>query len=126
LQARLQAQAPAGLSVAAGSVALRQLMPPAAGALAELPTMRVLHADGPAALDLLRDGSVALAVGSWLDLPGDITLLPLLDSPARLLVPRGHPLARVERPAPADLSGHGLVLPRERRTTRQLVDLAYA
>lgn len=125
LRARLDARSPDGLSVAGGSIALRQLLPPVAGAWSGTGTLQVLHAGGAKALDLLRDGSVALAVGSWLDVPGDIEFMPLLHSPACLLVPPGHPLARLDRPATADLAGHGLVVPRDRRSTRQLVDLAY-
>lgn len=124
LQARLLAGTPEALSVAAGSVALRRLLPRAVQAWPEAP-LRVVHAGGAAALDLLREGSVAVAVGSWLDVPGDIEFVPILQSPARLLVPASHPLAAVERPGPAELDGHGLVLPAHRRTTRQLVDLAY-
>lgn len=124
LKARLQAQAPTALSVAAGSVALRRLLPPLAEGWPAA-TLSCRNAGGTAALELLRDGSVALAIGSWLDLPGDIEFLPLLHSPACLVVPASHPLARLERPAPSDLAGHALVLPAGRRTTRQLVDLPY-
>lgn len=124
LQARLQARSPDALAVAAGSVALRSFLPPVVqdwtgGAL------RIVHAGGAAALDQLREGTIAVAIGSWLDVPGDIEFVPLVHSPACLLVPAGHPLARLDRPGPSDLAGHGLVLPAARRTTRQLVDLAY-
>ena len=125
LRARLDARSPDGLSVAAGSNALERLLPPAIAAWAGEAPPLLRHAGGDPALDLLRDGSVAIAVGSWLDVPGDIVFLPLLESPARLLVPSAHPLARLERPAMSDLAGHALVLPRDRRSTRQLVDLAY-
>ena len=129
LQARLQARAPDGLVVAAGSVALQRLLPlavpPGVPPRVADARLHVRHAGGVAALDLLREGSIAIAVGSWLDVPGDIEFVPLLHSPARLLAPASHPLAAVERPGPADLAGHALLLPRGRKTTRQLVDLAY-
>ena len=108
LQARLQAQSPDALAVAGGSVALR-----------------LTHAGGASALDALRDGSAGIAVGSWLDVPGDIEFVPMLQSRACLLLPGSHPLAKVAHPAVADLRGHGLVLPAGRHTTRQLVDLAF-
>lgn len=124
LQARLRARAPDTLSIAAGSVALRRLLPASMAAVPGQP-LRLHHPGGVAALDLLRAGDIALAVGSWLDVPGDIEVLPLLHSPACLVVPASHPLAGIECPSQADLAGHGLVLPAGRRTTRQLVDLAY-
>ncbi len=125
LRARLDARSPEGLSVAAGSIALRRLLPPVVDAWSGEMPLQLNHAGGAAALDLLRDGSVAIAVGSWLDVPADIAFVPLLQSPARLLAPAPHPLALLERPAMSDLAGHALVLPRDRRSTRQLVDLAY-
>ena len=83
------------------------------------------EARGASALDALRDGSAGIAVGSWLDVPGDIEFVPMLQSRACLLLPGSHPLAKVAHPAVADLRGHGLVLPAGRHTTRQLVDLAF-
>lgn len=124
LQARLRAQSPDALSVATGSIALRRLLPPALHAWAGDP-VQLQHAGGGDALARLRAGDCAVAVGSWLDVPGDIEFQPLLHSPARLVVAASHPLAEVPCPAPADLAGLGLVLPATRRTTRQLVDLAY-
>lgn len=124
LQARLHAQAAAALSVAAGSIALRRLLPPVLRAWAGEP-VRLEHAPGLHALDRLRAGDSEFAVGSWLDVPGDIEVQPLLSSPACLVVPAAHPLAGIDSPTAADLAGHGLVLPAGRRTARQLVDLAY-
>lgn len=124
LQSRLQAGSPDTLSIAAGSVALRRLLPDAVAAWTGTP-LQLDHAGGTAALDLLRDGRISLAVGSWLDVPGDIDFVPLLHSPARLLVPAAHPLAAREQPSLDDLAGHGLVVPASRGTSRQLVDLAY-
>ncbi|HET8819834.1 MAG TPA: LysR family transcriptional regulator [Xanthomonadaceae bacterium] len=124
LQSRLQAQSPGALSVAAGGIALRQLLPGALRAWNGTP-VHLQHGGGGDALALLRGGDCTLAVGSWLDVPGDIEFQPLLHSPACLVVPSAHRLAGVRCPTPADLAGHGLVLPATRRTTRQLVDLAY-
>lgn len=124
LQARLLAQSPGTLSVGAGTVALRTLLPPVARQWTG-GTLGVVHAGGAEALDLLREGSIEVAVGSWLDVPGDIAFQPLVASPARLLVPDSHPLAALERPGPSDLADQGLLLPAGRRTTRQLVDLAF-
>lgn len=124
LQARLQAQSPDALAVAGGSVALRRLLPGVVAAWTSVP-LRLTHAGGASALDALRDGSAGIAVGSWLDVPGDIEFVPMLQSRACLLLPGSHPLAKVAHPAVADLRGHGLVLPAGRHTTRQLVDLAF-
>ena len=129
LQVRLRAQDDDGLAIAAGRVALRRLLPGAAAAwTARMPgvPLHVRSAGGEAALALLRAGDVAFAVGSWLDLAADIDFEPLLESPARLLVPRDHPLAAGADPSPRELAGQVLVLPADRGGTRQLVDLAFA
>lgn len=125
LQARLQAQSPGTLCVAAGGVVLRRWLPRVAADQWAGDRVRLRHAGGAAALDLLRDGSVSLAVGSWLDPPADIDFVPLLQSPARLITPASHPLAAVARPTPADVAPHPLVMPRERGSTRRLLDLAF-
>lgn len=124
LHARLHALAPDALSVGAGSIALRRLLPPVMRDWTSDP-LRLQHAGGAGAFDRLRAGDIAVAVGSWLDVPGDIDFLPLLHSPACAVVPASHALAGVERPSPSDLARHALVLPAGRRSTRQLVDLAY-
>lgn len=124
LHDRLRGLEPTALAVAAGSVALARLLPPALAAGGGVaPSIR--HSGGTEALALLRDGTVAMAVGSWLDVPGDIELLPLLQAPARLLVPDAHPLASGEPPGIDALARHALVLPRGRQGTRQLVELPF-
>lgn len=125
LQARLEGQAPRALAVAAGGVALRCWLPRVDPAWRADTPLQVRHAGGSAALDLLRDGSVALAVGSWLQLPGDIEFVALVHSPARLLAPASHPLVAAGRPTPAEVARYPLVLPRHRGTSRQLLDLAF-
>jgi DNA-binding transcriptional LysR family regulator len=125
LAEHLRNRAPDALALAAGSVALERLVPPAVASRAPR-SLAVRHAGGEAALALLRAGTVAIAVGSWLDLPGDIEFLPLLHSPARLLLPAGHALAARDAIAIDDLAGHALVLPRDRTATRQLVELPLA
>lgn len=123
LEARLQAAAPGALAIAAGSVALARLVPPAVAAATSLPVVR--HAGGTEALELLRAGVVSLAVGSWLDVPGDIEVVPLLDAPARMLLPAGHALAARDPLSMDALAGERLVLPRARQGTRQLVELPW-
>ena len=123
LEARLQAAAPGALAIAAGSVALDRLVPPAAASAPRPPVVR--HAGGIEALELLRAGTVSLAVGSWLDVPGDIEVLPLLDARARVLLPAGHALATRDPLHLEDLAGERLVLPRARHGTRQLVELPW-
>jgi len=129
LRARLAAAGDDALQIAAGRVALRRLVRPAAERWADASpgvALQVRPAGGEAALALLRAGEVALAIGSWPAVPGDIEVQPLVSSPARLLVPAGHPLAAAECPGPADVARHVLVVPGDRQGTRQLVDLAFA
>lgn len=124
----LRAHGAGGLDVCAGTVALKRLMEPAVRGRAGQAgrDLRLRHATGREAIDLLRDGSVALAVGSWIDLPGDVAFTPLLRSPACLVAPVAHPLAGLPRVTLDDLASAAILLPRRRDTTRHLVDLPFA
>lgn len=125
LAERLRSRSPDALIVAAGSVALARIVVPATRA--DPPrSLVVRHVGGGAALDLLRSGAAMIAVGSWLDLPGDIDFLPLLDAPARLLLAADHRLASVSSVRVEDLAGEAITLPGGRTGTRQLVDLPLA
>ncbi|NUO76815.1 LysR family transcriptional regulator [Lysobacter sp. 5GHs7-4] len=116
------------LHVAAGSSTILYLLPKIVEAFrAAHPDVRLtLHnVTGASGLDLLRSDGVDLAVGSMLDVPGDLSYAPVYRFEPMLIAPRDHPLARKPDLSLQDLSPYGLILPPQRLTTYRMVDLVF-
>ncbi|QQQ01135.1 LysR family transcriptional regulator [Lysobacter enzymogenes] len=116
------------LNVAAGSSTILYLLPKIVEAFrAAHPEVRLtLHnVTGAGGLDLLRSDGVDLAVGSMLDVPGDLSYAPVYRFEPMLIAPRDHPLAQLETLTLQDLSPYGLILPPQRLTTYRMVDLVF-
>ena len=116
------------LHVAAGSSTILYLLPKIVEAFrAQHSGVRlILHnVTGAGGLDLLRTDAVDLAVGSMLDVPGDLGYAPVYRFDPMLIMPRDHPLAAKAELKLEDLSPYGLILPPKRLTTYRLVDLVF-
>jgi DNA-binding transcriptional LysR family regulator len=116
------------LNVAAGSSTILYLLPKIVEAFrAAHPDVRLsLHnVTGAGGLDLLRSDGVDLAVGSMLDVPGDLSYAPVYRFDPMLITPRDHPLALKPDLSLQDLSPYGLILPPQRLTTYRMVDLVF-
>ena len=116
------------LHVAAGSSTILYLLPKIVEAFrAAQPQVRLsLHnVTGAGGLDLLRSDAVDLAVGSMLDVPGDLAYAPVYRFEPMLITPRDHPLAHKPELSLQDLSPYGLILPPQRLTTYRMVDLVF-
>ena len=116
------------LNVAAGSSTILYLLPKIVEAFrAAHPDVRLsLHnVTGAGGLDLLRSDGVDLAVGSMLDVPGDLSYAPVYRFEPMLITPRDHPLALKPDLSLQDLSPYGLILPPQRLTTYRMVDLVF-
>ncbi|WND83367.1 LysR family transcriptional regulator [Lysobacter capsici] len=116
------------LNVAAGSSTILYLLPKIVEAFrAAHPEVRLtLHnVTGAGGLDLLRSDGVDLAVGSMLDVPGDLSYAPVYRFEPMLITPKDHPLAKLEKLSLQDLSPFGLILPPQRLTTYRMVDLVF-
>ena len=116
------------LHVAAGSSTILYLLPKIVEAYrAAHPEVKlVLHnVTGAGGLDLLRSDGVDLAVGSMLDVPGDLAYAPVYRFDPMLITPPEHPLASKPTLTLEDLSPYGLILPPKRLTTYRLVDLVF-
>lgn len=116
------------LHVAAGSSTILYLLPKIVEAYrAAHPEVKlVLHnVTGAGGLDLLRSDGVDLAVGSMLDVPGDLAYAPVYRFDPMLITPPDHPLAAKDTLTLEDLSPYGLILPPKRLTTYRLVDLVF-
>jgi DNA-binding transcriptional LysR family regulator len=116
------------LHVAAGASTIVYLLPRIVEAFrAEYPDIRlILHnVTGARGLNLLRDDGADLAVGSMLDVPGDLAYQPVVSYDPMLITPVDHALAGKPDIALADLSPYGLILPPQRQTTYRMVDLVF-
>ena len=116
------------LHVAAGSSTILYLLPKIVEAYRKAhPEVRlILHnVTGAGGLDLLRSDGVDLAVGSMLDVPGDLDYAPVYRFEPMLIAPPEHPLAGKPDLKLDDLSPYGLILPPQRLTTYRLVDLVF-
>jgi LysR family transcriptional regulator, putative pyruvate carboxylase regulator len=116
------------LHVAAGSSTILYLLPKIVEAFqSRHPDIRLsLHnVTGAGGLELLRSDAVDLAVGSMLDVPGDLDYAPVYRFEPMLITPRDHPLASKPELQLQDLSPYGLILPPQRLTTYRLVDLVF-
>ncbi|MFZ2754497.1 MAG: LysR family transcriptional regulator [Lysobacteraceae bacterium] len=116
------------LHVAAGSSTILYLLPKIVEAYRQKhPEVRlILHnVTGAGGLDLLRSDEVDLAVGSMLDVPGDLDYVPVYRFEPMLITPPDHPLAGKAELKLEDLSPYGLILPPQRLTTYRLVDLVF-
>jgi len=116
------------LNIAANSSTILYLLPKIVENFrARHPDVRLtLHnaisADGT---DLLREDAVDLAVGSMMDVPGDLNYAPVYSFEQVLITPRDHPLASKPRLTLEDLSPYPLILPPRRQVTYRLVDLVF-
>ncbi|MET0289800.1 MAG: LysR family transcriptional regulator [Pseudoxanthomonas sp.] len=116
------------LNVAANSSTILYLLPPIVDAFrrhhqdVRLTLHPAISADGT---DLLRADTVDLAVGSMLDVPGDLSYEPVYQFEPMLITPHDHPLASKKKLTLQDISPHGLILPPRRQVTYRLVDLVF-
>lgn len=116
------------LHVAAGSSTILYLLPKIIEAYRKAhPEVRlILHnVTGAGGLDQLRKDEVDLAVGSMLEVPGDIDYAPVYRFEPMLIAPPDHPLVSKPDLKLEDLSPYGLILPPQRLTTYRLVDLVF-
>ncbi|TWI05813.1 DNA-binding transcriptional LysR family regulator [Luteimonas cucumeris] len=116
------------LQVAAGSSTILYLLPKIVAAFRERHAdvrLSLHNVTGASGLDLLRSDAVDLAVGSMLDVPGDLSYAPVYRFDPMLITPRDHPLASKAQLKLEDLSPYGLILPPRRLTTYRMVDLVF-
>ncbi len=125
---RLQGLDAGELNIAAGSSTIHYLLPALVQAFREkYPEVRLqLHnVTGSDGLAMLRSDQVDFAVGSMLDVPGDLAWEPVYAFDPMLIAPINHPLAAKSDIKLQDLSPYGLILPPRRLTTYRLVDLIF-
>ncbi len=87
--------------------------------------VRFHNVPGRTGLVLLRRDEVDFAVGSFAEVPDDITYHPLFSFDEMLITPRDHPLAIQRRVTLRDISKFAFVLPPRHLNTQNRVDAAF-
>ncbi|MDH3690252.1 MAG: LysR family transcriptional regulator [Gammaproteobacteria bacterium] len=116
------------LNIAAGESTILYILPEPIKRFADRhPGIRLkLHnVTGRDGLAMLRADEVDFAVGSMLELPEDITYVPIFTYYPRLITPLDHPLAKQQEIRLEDISPYGLILPPRHLSTWGVVDLVF-
>jgi LysR family cys regulon transcriptional activator len=125
---RMGEAASGSLDIAAGESTILYLLPDYVKAFSLRYPQVSLHlhnVTGRDGLALLRSGEVDFAVGSMIDVPPDITYVPIFEYDPMLIVPLGHPLAGKKRVTLEEVGRCGLVLPPRHLSTWRIVDLVF-
>ena len=116
------------LNIAAGESTILYILPDILGRFARRHPgirLRLQNVTGRDGLAQLRADEVDFAVGSMIDVPGDITYRPIFTYDTVLITPADHPLAAREEVTLADIGPYGLILPPRHLSTWRVVDLVF-
>ncbi len=116
------------LDIASGEATLLYILPEIIhGFSNEYPQidLKLHNVTGHDGMALLRADEVDFAVGSMIDVPDDMIYHPIYDFKPALIMCKGHPLEKVEKPTLTDISPHGLILPPRHLSTWSVVDLVF-
>ncbi len=88
--------------------------------------IRLHNVTGRDGMALLRANEIDFAVGSFLDVPDDITYHPIYSYEPVLITPKDHPLVTNKKEFKLeDISPHGLILPPRHLSTWRMVKMAF-
>lgn len=127
-QAQLGSVTGGRLDIAAGESTILYLLPESVKRFSDTYPQVNLHlhnVTGRDGMELLRAGEVDFAVGSMIDVPADVTYVPMFSFEPMLIAARNHPLAERDDLSLADIAPHGLILPPRHLSTWHVVDLVF-
>lgn len=116
------------VDIAAGESTILYLLPEYVKQFSDRYPQISLHlhnVTGRDGLALLRSGDVDFAVGSMIEVPADITYVPIFSYDPMLITPLDHPLACQQQVTLEDISPCGLILPPRHLSTWRIVDLVF-
>jgi len=87
--------------------------------------VQLRNVTGRDGLAMIRDDEVDFAIGSMIDVPSDISYLPVFSFEPALIMPLDHDLAGKSDIKIEDISPYGLILPPRRLTTWRMVDRVF-
>jgi DNA-binding transcriptional LysR family regulator len=116
------------INVAAGESTILYILPDLVAQFRrQYPGIHVhLHnVTGKDGLPMIRNEEVDFAIGSMIEVPGDIRYEPIYNFKPMLITASKHPLAKKKRVNLRDISPYGLILPPKRLTTWRIVDFTF-
>ena len=116
------------LDIAAGESTILYLLPEYVKRFTDTYPGVKLHlhnVTGRDGMELLRAGEADFAVGSMIDVPADVSYVPMFSYEPMLITAPDHPLARRGDPELAEISRCGLILPPRHLSTWHVVDLVF-
>lgn len=116
------------LDIAAGESTILYLLADFVKAFTERhPQVRThLHnVTGRDGMRLLRSGEVDFAVGSMVEVPADVSFIPVFTYDPVLITPLDHPLTKKKQVTLEDIGPCGLILPPRHLSTWRIVDLVF-
>lgn len=116
------------LNIAAGESTILYLLPAIVQRFAnQYPGIRIRfhNVPGREGLNLLREDAVDFAVGSFGEVPDDITYQPIYAFEQVLITPLDHPLAQKAEISLTDISPYEFILPPRHLNTLSMVELAF-
>ena len=116
------------INIAAGESTILYLLPDIVKKYAtHCPKIKInLHNEtGRSGLAMLRSDEVDFAIGSFATVPDDIVYHPIWTFDPVLIMPVGHPLAKVQRPTIEQISEYGLILPPRHLSTWRVIQTVF-
>ncbi|MCP4408378.1 MAG: LysR family transcriptional regulator [Gammaproteobacteria bacterium] len=117
------------LNIAAGESTILYILPDTMQRFArDYPkiNLKLHNVTGRDGLAMVRADEVDFAVGSMLDIPGDISYHPVFTYYPTLITPLGHPLLKDDEARLEDICRYGLILPPRHLSTWRIVDLVFS
>jgi DNA-binding transcriptional LysR family regulator len=117
------------LNIAAGESTILYILPkPVRLFTAQYPAikLRLSNETGRDGMELLRNDKVDFAVGSMLEVPGDLIYDPIVTFNPVIITPLDHPLAKMDKVTIKDIGKYGLILPPRHLSTWHIVKMVFA
>ncbi len=116
------------LSIAAGESTILYILPKFLKTfISSYPKVKLnlLNVTGRDGMSLLRSDDADFAVGSMMHIPDDMIYQPVWHFSPTLIVPPGHPLAKIKSPTIAQISKYGLILPPRHLATWRVIEAEF-
>jgi DNA-binding transcriptional LysR family regulator len=116
------------LRIAAGESTILYILPDALQEFTDsYPTVNIsLHnVTGRDGMSMLRADEADFAIGSMINVPDDMVYQPVWRFNPTLIMPKGHPLAKIESPSIEQISEYGLILPPRHLATWRVIEAEF-
>ncbi|PID44478.1 MAG: LysR family transcriptional regulator [Proteobacteria bacterium] len=88
--------------------------------------LKLANVTGHDGREMLLADEVDFAVSSMLDVPDNLDYAPFVSYPSVLIMPKGHPLSKLDKVTLADIGQYGMILPPSQFSSWRLVKMVFA